>query len=248
PKYIFRIDEIRESPHTIASYDRHGIWNPSTDRQGNERLNGVGTTGIWWYCNGQGIQRLNVSAPPPGSSPFQTFSVFYGDAFGFWVLRGDATSPPAAEAWHPLSFDWDERDYSAYLTNAGEEHTLKLQRRDQGWPQMLLPTTNQVQPVATSQVYGGLKGDLAIFLALIALSMDRQTLTPTLPRMFVNGVWATHRFPHGPSNHSYACPGSNRRGVVVYVYTVPASWDSTRKSTAKDLQSYQDGALGKYYY
>ncbi|KAF9737347.1 hypothetical protein PMIN06_001526 [Paraphaeosphaeria minitans] len=236
PHFLFRIDEVCENPHALAVYDRNGIWNPSTERGGNERLNGAGATGMWWYCNGQGIQRLNITAPPQESSHFQTFSVFYCDAFGFWVLRGDATSPPAAEAWHPLSFDWED-DYSAYLTNAGQHHTLRVQRGDQTWPQMLLPTTNQARPVTTHQTYGGLKGDLAIFLALIALSMDRPNLPYMLPRMFSQGAWAIHQGSHGRLN---------QRGVVVYVYTVPPSWDT--KSSAKELKRYQEGVYGKYYH
>jgi hypothetical protein len=140
---------------------------------------------------------MGVSTLPPGASHFQTFSVFYSDGFGFWVLRGDATSPHAAEAWHPLSFDWDEHDYSAYLTNAGEERRLRAQRIDQKWPHMLLPTTNQLPPTATYQGYGGLKGDLAIFLALIALSIPEPHLRQVLPQMFFQGAWATHRYTHG---------------------------------------------------
>ena len=62
---------------------------------------------------------------------------------------------------------------------------------------MLLPSTNQVQPAPIHPGYGGLKGDLAIFLALIAMSMDRSNVTQMLPRMFVGGAWATHRLPHG---------------------------------------------------
>lgn len=160
-------------------------------------MNGAGATGMWWYCNDQNIQHLNVSTLPQGSSYFQTFSVFYCDAFGFWVLKGDATRPPAAEAWHPLSFDWDEHDCSAYLTNAGYHHTLKIQRSDQMWPQMLLPTTNQVQPAATHHRPGGLNGDIAIFLALIALSMDRPHVPHMLPRMLAGEAWAIHQLPHG---------------------------------------------------
>lgn len=160
-------------------------------------MNGTGATGTWWYCDGQSIRALDVSAPPAGSSHFQTFSTFYTDGFGFWILRGDATSPPAAETWHPLSFDWDEHDYSAYLTNAGEERTVRVQRSDQSWPHMLLPSTNQIKATVTHQNYGGLKGDLAIFLALVAMSVERHNLPILLPQIFVNGSWATHRLKHG---------------------------------------------------
>jgi hypothetical protein len=31
----------------------------------------------------------------------------------------EKTNSPAGEAWHALSFDWDEHHYSSSLTNAG---------------------------------------------------------------------------------------------------------------------------------
>lgn len=112
-------------------------------------------------------------------------------------MRGDATQPPASEAWHPLSFDHDDHDYSSYLTNAGTESTLRCQRSDQSWPRMLLPTTNQVQAARMTSAYGGLKGDLAIFLGLIALSVGQQFVTQLIPHVFRGGAWAVHQYPHG---------------------------------------------------
>ncbi|KAF1967475.1 hypothetical protein BU23DRAFT_291197 [Bimuria novae-zelandiae CBS 107.79] len=241
PRYLFRIDEIQESSTATHVVDRHGIWHPSTETGDYERKHdaGAGATGIWWYCNGQTIQRIDTF--PQGSTHYQTFSVFYSEGFGFWILRGDATNPRRSEAWHPLSFDHDEQDFSSYLTNAGTEKTLRCQRVDQSWSGMLLPTTNQVRAVATSQAYGGLKGDLAIFLALLAQSMEPGKVTQTLYRMFREGAWVLHPLPHGRTH---------QRGVVVYVYTCPPNWASnfTAEQQSKELKAYEDGAYGKYYY
>lgn len=154
---------------------------------------------MWWYCDGQNIRR--IANDPPGSTPYQVFSVYYCDHFGFKILRGDAAAPSASEAWQSLWFDHDPQDYSSYLTNVGTEHTLRCQRSDQTWPAMLLPTTNQVLPVSLSQRYGGLKGDLAIFIALLAQSMGSTQVEHILPHMFQQGRWGLHSLPHGRKCH-----------------------------------------------
>lgn len=235
PSYLCRIDEINQSPTAPLRSDSYGNWIPSVRRGDNIRVN-AGASGILWYCDGQRIQGLTNNALPPGSRFYKAFSVFYCDGFGFWVLRGDATNPPAGEAWQSLWFDHDRTDYSSYLTNAGTERTLRCQRPDQIWPDMLLPTIYQTRPVPTDQRYGGLKGELAIFLALIAFSMDRQYVRQLIPQMFTGGVWARHSLPHGRVN---------QRGVVVNVYTCPSSWG--HNNTAQELSNYEDGVGGKYY-
>lgn len=196
-QYLFRIDEIVPSPNAPPRYDKHGMWNPPLELGASERRFGVGATGVWWYCRGQQIQRIVQQTPPPGSSHFQTCSVYFCEGFGFRVLRGDATQPAANEAWRPLSFGHDHVDYSSYLTNAGSERTLRYQRFGQIWPQMLFPVNNQVTAAQTSSRYGGLKGDLSIFLALIAFSMGSQHLMYMLPHMLSKGAWAVHQHQHG---------------------------------------------------
>ncbi|KAF1969984.1 hypothetical protein BU23DRAFT_219151 [Bimuria novae-zelandiae CBS 107.79] len=165
----------------------------------------------------------------------KTYSVFYGHGFGFWVLRGDATNPRQSEAWHPLSFDHDQWDFSSYVTNAGTMKTLRCQRDDQQWPNMLLPTINQVQSVATSKSYGGLKGDLAIFIALLACSMRREDVVKYIPSLLTDSKWNTHSLPHGRTH---------QHGIVVYIYTCPPSWGN---SSADVLRGYEEGVYGKYY-
>jgi len=108
----------------------------------------------------------------------------------------DATSPPPAETWHPLRFDHGHPDYASYLTSSGAEDTLDCQRNDQAWIHMLLPSVYHGKEIQDPR-YGGLIGDLGIFLALVAFSMEPKHLQQWLPWMFQNSAWQTHSLGHG---------------------------------------------------
>lgn len=239
PPYIFRIDEISQNPRAPSLATNYGHWIPSTQPGVNVPVGG-GASGAWWICNGQSIQPAPDNALPYGSRPYQTFSVFYSDGFGFWIMRGDAIRPNQEEAWKPLCFDHDENDWSSYLTNAGPHQTLRFVRNGQMWPYMLLPNVYHCRPAPASQTYGGLTGDLAIFLGLMALSMDQLYVSQHLPARFTGGAWKEHRLTHGRVH---------QRGVVVYIYTCPTSWAATYgSSTAKDLHDYEKGVHEKYFH
>ena len=96
----------------------------------------------------------------------------------------------------PLSFEHDKKDYSSYLTNARYEPSLHCHRSDQKWMEMLLPDVYhdrwEVPPP-----YGGLKGELAIFLALVAFSVPVESLSTYLPAMFQSGRWQQYDMLHG---------------------------------------------------
>lgn len=169
---------------------------PSTDRGANVSVGG-GVSGFWFFCDGQQIQPLSGGQLPQDASCYSVFSMSYGGGYGFWVLRGDATNPTAGETWRPLCFEHDAQNFSSYVTNAGSNQTLRCQRPDQRWPRMLLPDIYQTTPYPISSAYGGLKGDLAIFLALIAFSMDQNNLRQYLRSMFINGEWIVHGLQHG---------------------------------------------------
>lgn len=186
-------------------------------------------TGQIWYCDGENLKPQREL--PLGYSAHHTFSMYYCNGYGFWLLNGDATDDPRSETWRPLNFEHDNRNYSSYLTNAGQQSTLRCQRNDQRWPRMLLPDIYQVHSADIPLHYGGLKGDLGILLALIAFSMGRDDLKRYLGRMFINGVWQVHGVPHGRMD---------KRGVVVYVYAAPGV-------TTEDLKIYENGDLGFYY-
>jgi hypothetical protein len=194
PPFIFRIEEIGEHANSPVVVNNKGFWEPSTVPGANIRVGG-GVSGIYWLCNGQSIQPLNQPLPATAAL-YSVFSMYYCAGLGFWVLRGDATNPED-DPWRPLLFDHDNQDYSSYLTNAGNAQTLRCQRPTQSWPRMLLPDIYQVPPTPTNQAYGGLKGELAILLALIAFSMSKEHLQMYLVSMFLGSVWQVHGLPHG---------------------------------------------------
>lgn len=234
PPFFFRIDEIREDPSVRPYYDNLGNWIPSIEANVNRRVLG-GVSERLWFCNRQQIFEI-YDPLPPESLQFKQFSVYFGGGYGFWVLRGDATNPADDEAWHPLRFDHSELDYSSFLTNAGQQPQLKIQRPDQIWPKMLLPDIYHAPMQTTSLAHGGLTGELPILLGLLAISMPSNWLPSELPKLFTGGVWTVH---------AYTIPRTNQRGVVVTVYTCPPSWAGG--STTADLDRYERGDMGKYY-
>jgi hypothetical protein len=109
----------------------------------------------------------------------------------------DATIPPAGRTWRALGFEHDSADsFSSYLTNVLQETTLRCHRNDQRWVSMLLPDIYH-GPLTTDKTRGALKGDITIFLALLALSMPASQLATYLPSMFQDSSWQEHSFEHG---------------------------------------------------
>jgi hypothetical protein len=171
-------------------------------------------------------------------------------------MRGDVARPLKGESWQPLRFDHNPNDYSSFLTNAGQHCMLRVQRRDQAWTQLLLPDIYHTSVLTDHQQYGGLTGELPIFLALMAFSTSREYLPNLLPYMFQGGAWVPH-VPHQykqPRTSSCCCVvrscadwyiGTDHRGVVVTVFTCPGNWHGG--STAHDLDQYERGNLGKYF-
>ena len=156
---------------------------------------GGGVSYTWWYCNGQTIQHWGNSTPP-NASHYSVFSTYFHDGHGFWVLRGEATNPPTEEAWHQLQFLHDPTDHSSSLTNAGTHAALRCHKSNNLWHGMLLPDIYH-GPVYDYAGYGGLTGDLPIFLSLLALSMDASRLQQMLPLLMNNGTWQVHGLPNG---------------------------------------------------
>ncbi|KAJ4377567.1 hypothetical protein N0V83_000392 [Neocucurbitaria cava] len=188
PPYIFQIDEIAEHPEAFSDTDGHGNWKPSTDRNSNYTLGGGGVTGKQWFCNTQRI--FEIPQRPANAQPYKTFSVYYVGGVGFYVLKGDARSPPDDDVFHKLQFNYyNNHDFSSYLTDAGQYHTLRLQPQDQRWAHMLLPNIYHSDQTAPSQQYGGIIGELPIFLALMAFTTSRNYLPSVLPHTFTGGAW-----------------------------------------------------------
>jgi hypothetical protein len=239
------VDEIREGPTIVPLADNFNPWIPASVSIPNaHQLRGGGASGILFRCDGQRITSLGVqAADPQGCVFFKEYSVYYNQ--GFWILAADATRISNDEHWGKLYFDHED-DYSSYLTNAGENLTLACQRQDQRWPRMLLPNIYH-GPNTPFQQYGGLCGELPIFLALMAFSIQRDHVNWWLQNSFVNGQWRTHHYGPGCEYLAFfsenqgltACLGEYQRGVRVKVWVAPDS--------VNELQAYELGQLGKYF-
>lgn len=187
---------MRESQNADPCFDHWGHWVPS-HRPGDNFIENEGVSGIWWICDGNRIYRFDQNKLPVGTTHYKTYSVFFSGGGGLRILYGDATNPRAGDAYRSLGFYHNEADgFSSSLTNVLQEATLRCQRADQAWVNMLLPNTYH-GPITTTPGYGGLKGELPIFLALIALSMPAASLYEQLPRMFQNGAWQVHNGRYG---------------------------------------------------
>jgi hypothetical protein len=64
------------------------------------------------------------------------------------------------------------------------------------WPNMLLPDIYH-GPQTPYVQYGALKGELAIFLGLLAFSMSKDYVSQYLPSTFTNQQWNVHNIPRG---------------------------------------------------
>jgi hypothetical protein len=63
---------------------------------------------------------------------------------------------------------------------------------------MLLPNIYwESAPVRQYPHCAGLKGEIAIFLALVAFAMVPEAMPHVLPTMFRNGQWQTYGMPDG---------------------------------------------------
>ena len=179
----------------MPAQDATGQWTPTDERDANIIV-AAGATGVLWLCDGWQIKRLVDNNLPRSAKPYKTYSMYYCHGKGFQVLRDNATSTRREECWLPLSFDHDKTDYSSYLTNARFEPALHCHRTDQKWMKMLLPDVyHDSWPVPAP--YGGLKGELAIFLALIAFAIPVDRLQQDLPAMFHSGKWQQYEMGNG---------------------------------------------------
>ncbi|KAF2022739.1 hypothetical protein EK21DRAFT_95473 [Setomelanomma holmii] len=233
PQFVFRIDEFTEHPNADPRPrgEEDGTWKPWNRAGFNIRKDKKGVTYQWWCCDGKKIYPVGVDLPQ-GAAHYKTFSTVFGGGHGFWILHGDAVSPPkdGHEDWCHLCFDWDEDDLSSSLTNAGEHRTLRLQDSTTNWVKMLLPDIYHGGSYS-DKTYGGLSGELGILLGLIALSMKPDRLVSELPKLMKDGEWGVHQRPHGRTD---------KRGVVVYVYTY--------NGNDEELEQLEDGGWGKYYH
>jgi hypothetical protein len=187
----------------LPAQDASGQWKPTDERDANIIV-AAGATGITWLCDGWQIKILDDNNLLRRAKLYKTYSMYYCHGKGFQVLRDNAIYTKREEGWLPLSFDHDASDFSSYLTNGRCEPALHCHRTDQRWMNMLLPDVyHDSKPTAAPA--GGLKGELAIFLALIAFAIPIDSLQTYLPAMFHSGKWQQYDMANGSMCSQVSC-------------------------------------------
>jgi len=246
---------MREDPQHPPSTDKVGRWWPPT-KYGTNQLHHGDHYGKVYYCDGQKIKRSSFPAPPfPPVEHFKTYSVYFDEDI-FWITIGDATTTQVGEeiqrvgepaytgaksdGWHRLAFSYDDDEtYASSISHTGDHRKLRFQHSDQKWVKMLFPHCYHAEDVRENKPgtnianYGGLTGDLPLFLALVMFSVPASSAEWAWTNLFVGGQWIPHNYQHGRVE---------RRGMVVRVYSWPPS------STTQSLTEMEDGTYGKYFY
>jgi hypothetical protein len=260
-KFIFRIEEFQQDGNHISDPKGGPVVIPEFYVKSNTEA-----SEIYWFCNGQQISRPNWLHT---TKPYSTSSTIYFGGRGFYVLRGDATDPSNGGAWHSLRFNHDQTRNSSALTHSGKSVMLLPHDAKATWPRMLLPDIyhNSEEEnsddnldgkyslgiIKTHNVqgsFGGLTGDLAIFLALLAFSRRPDTLATEIPKLMHDGEWAaSHSGSHGRKflleqldsewQELTKNVGHDKRGVVVTVYPYNNNED--------ELRALENGERGMYF-
>lgn len=262
-KFIFRIEEFQQDGDHISDPKGGPVVDPESYVKSDK-----GASEIYWFCNGKQISRLpnrlHMSKPI-----YSTSSTIYFGGRGFYVLRGDATDPPNGGDWHSLRFNHDETRNSSALTHSGKSMILIKHDANATWPRMLLPDiyhnsaeddsddalddkySSGIMKTHNAQgSFGGLTGDLAIFLALFAFSRRPDTLATEIPKFMHDGQWVTsYSGSHGRKFMSKQRDsewqeltknvGDDKRGVVVTVYPY--------NNNEEELLALENGERGMYF-
>ncbi|KAF2497147.1 hypothetical protein BU16DRAFT_350522 [Lophium mytilinum] len=259
PTFLVRVDVMRPQPAGFGqSVDSYGRWTPPKAFGGNISAGG-GTSGLYYYCDGQRIvQSAWPTNPPP--THFKTYSVYFQEN-DFYVANGDATrsqvgdgkapqseteedseeedeekpKPPfIIDGWFRMSFTYCQ-NYVSHVCYDGEQRKLCFQHAQQDWVRMLFPPAYHADILSQPGThYGGLTGDLPLFLALIMFSVQENLGHWALTSLFQGGSWTPHTQPHGRGD---------RRGMVVSVW----AWPPTT-TTPTHLAQLENGVFGKFFY
>ncbi|KAG9236535.1 hypothetical protein BJ875DRAFT_222616 [Amylocarpus encephaloides] len=179
------------------------------------------------------IYKRTISGAAEWPVYYRAATVFYCNRFDlFFTARGDASARdivngPPEDAWHPLTFHHCNR--ISQVDHVGAHEHLYVREAD--WINQLLPNSYR-RETATSHS-GGLAGNLAILISLVAFSCANDD---DLYYVLVNDQsWAGHQW----RRHNGQSGRTSRRGVVTTVYLDP---DNPEGSTPERLRSFEWGS------
>ncbi|KZF20382.1 hypothetical protein L228DRAFT_250068 [Xylona heveae TC161] len=158
------------------------------------------------------------------SPAFQLASVYHCQSV-FYTVSHDVRKGKCEKDWGILRFRHGPGSTSS-LTMGSHDRRLATQSFNQAWAWDLFPDALRSQDVTGDQ--GGLKGNLALILALAAFSAQPNNVEDALKTGFKKGHWVRHNLPDGRRDE---------RGVVVLVYEDPG------RSSASILRGFEEGLV-----
>ncbi|TVY73453.1 hypothetical protein LSUE1_G007726, partial [Lachnellula suecica] len=215
--------------------DQHGRWLPPLYQagfatQGAATLyrwqNGIITpapgyqwyNGAWWWGNRAAatFYRANTMFY---CNPFDHFLAAQGDV----SMRDMATAPFPNDRWYTFNFHHDEYALSRLDLGGAEPYLAG------NGPRFIeqLGIGSWRNPDTDAPISGGLAGNLALLIALIAFSCRSQNLDNVLRTSWQNYQWRGHN--HGSGRRE-------RRGMVVSIYLDPENPQYSTTQTISDLE------------
>ncbi|KIW07293.1 hypothetical protein, variant 1 [Verruconis gallopava] len=197
PPFIFQANRIRQNENLRSIRDTHGRWQPPRALHGSQIRLGQ-STDRFFYFNGE--RTAEIGELPQNAELYRTVSMYYSLGQFYMVPydctlytvgsgrandeEGDSSEEEDAEGedegeleinsidWSLLRFHWLSQGYLSEAWFNGSYPRLNTQRPDQHWVNRLLPSPYRAEfsRRTQDQLYGGLNGDLAILIALLAFS------------------------------------------------------------------------------
>ena len=198
PPFIFQANRIRQNDNARSIRDVHGQWQPPRALHGSQIRLGQ-STNKYFYFNGERTTQINELPQQAEIYRTVSMYYFSGhfymvpyDCTLFPVGNGraddgedglsdeeDAEGEEEAEEpeinsiiWSLLRFHWLPQNFVSEARIGGSYARLNTQRADQRWVNKLLPSAYRADFSRRTgdPRYGGLNGDLAILIALLAFS------------------------------------------------------------------------------
>ena len=196
PVFIFQANRIRQNENLRSIRDAHGRWQPPCALHGSQIRLGQ-STNRYFYFNGD--RTAEIEQLPQDAEEYRTVSMYYCHG-QFYMVPYDCTLYPVGSGrandddsseeedaegedenaelevnsitWSLLRFHWIPRGFVSEAWFEGQYPRLNTQRPDQRWVNKLLPSAYRAEYSRRTDdpLYGGLNGDLAIQIALLAFS------------------------------------------------------------------------------
>lgn len=213
PSYYFRVDQLLEQTYHPRAHPSQGYWQPPRRRGANRTAPFPATSqqlalgpGRAFYFNGDQLIPQPMQLPQHLVHSYTEYSMYVGEGQELFIVPYDASTntvyngvddgtdplppPDHAPDWSELSFERIENSPDR-ISVAGfrlPHRHLRLWLRRQEWVQQIIPAPYRPQMQTRlnerrDSPQGGLVGNIALMIGLLALSIPPQVVLQALPRL-----------------------------------------------------------------